>query len=64
MSLAYSPFNHIICGPIWKFIRVEALESMKYDINRVARSKQVCVEWMEATVLFCKDCLEGERRSI
>src|SRR2546421_12553457 len=23
----------------------------------VARSKQVCIEWMEATVLFCRDCL-------
>ena len=26
----------------------------------VARSKQVCIEWMEATVLFRKDCLEGK----
>src|SRR5271155_5958450 len=26
-------------------------------ISSVARSKQVCIEWMEATVLFCKDCL-------
>jgi hypothetical protein len=27
---------------------------------RVARSKQVCIEWMEATVLFSKDYLEEE----
>jgi len=26
----------------------------------VAHSKQVCIEWIEATVLFCKDCLEGK----
>ena len=33
----------------------------KAIIVAVARSKQVCIEWMEATVLFCKDCLEEKR---
>ena len=26
-------------------------------MDGIARSKQVCIEWMEATVLFCRDCL-------
>jgi hypothetical protein len=26
-------------------------------LSHVARSKQVYIEWLEATVLFCRDCL-------
>ena len=29
-------------------------------MTTVARSKQVCIEWVGATVLFCKDCPEGK----